>query len=69
MGRHIHLGSRVYTPRDFETAIDLAAKLPLDHIVTHAYRLQDVEAAFEQFRSGQVCKALILPIEGAIGSA
>jgi (R,R)-butanediol dehydrogenase / meso-butanediol dehydrogenase / diacetyl reductase len=62
-------GSRVYTHRDFETAIDLAAKLPLYQIVTHAYRLQDVEAGFEQFRSGQVCKALILPLEGTIGSA
>jgi len=45
--------SRVYTRRGFETAIDLAAKLPLDHVVTHACRLQDVEAAFEHFRSGQ----------------
>jgi len=54
-------GSRVYARRDFEIAIDLASALPLDHIVTHAYPLQDVEAAFEQFRSGQVCKALILP--------
>jgi len=44
---------RVYTRRGFETAIDLAAKLPLDHVVTHACRLQDVEAAFEHFRSGQ----------------
>jgi (R,R)-butanediol dehydrogenase / meso-butanediol dehydrogenase / diacetyl reductase len=62
-------GSRVYTIRDFETAINLAAKLPLDRIVTHAYRLQDDKAAFEQFRSGQVCKALILPMERAIESA
>jgi 2-desacetyl-2-hydroxyethyl bacteriochlorophyllide A dehydrogenase len=57
------LGSRVYERKDFETAIGLAMNLPLERIVTHAYSLHDVGAAFEQFRSGQVCKALILPLE------
>jgi 2-desacetyl-2-hydroxyethyl bacteriochlorophyllide A dehydrogenase len=56
-------GSRVYERKDFETAIDLAMNLPLERIVTHAYSLQDVSAAFEQFRSGDVCKVLILPLE------
>jgi (R,R)-butanediol dehydrogenase / meso-butanediol dehydrogenase / diacetyl reductase len=60
------LGSRVYERKDFETAIDLAMKLPLERIVTHAYSLHEVSAAFEQFRSGEVCKVLILPLESAI---
>ena len=55
------VGSRVYERRDFETAIDLAMQLPLDGIVTHAFPLQQVVEAFRQFRSGEVCKALILP--------
>jgi 2-desacetyl-2-hydroxyethyl bacteriochlorophyllide A dehydrogenase len=59
------LGSRVYERKDFETAIGLAMQLPLERIVTHAYSLQDVGAAFEQFRSGEVCKALILPLKTA----
>jgi (R,R)-butanediol dehydrogenase/meso-butanediol dehydrogenase/diacetyl reductase len=58
-------GSRVYERKDFETAIELAMDLPLERIVTHAYSLHDVGAAFEDFRSGEVCKALILPLEGA----
>jgi hypothetical protein len=41
----------------------------MHHIVTHACRVQDVEAAFKQLRSGQVCKALILPMDGTIESA
>lgn len=57
------LGSRVYERKDFESAIGLAMHLPLERIVTHAYSLHDVNAAFEQFRSGEVCKALILPLE------
>ena len=55
------LGSRVYERQDFDAAIELAMRLPLDHIVTHAFALQDVAAAFQKFRSGEVCKALILP--------
>lgn len=58
-------GSRVYERKDFETAIHLALNLPLQRIVTHAYSLHDVGAAFEQFRSGEVCKVLILPLEPA----
>lgn len=59
------LGSRVYERKDFETAIELAMLLPLERIVTHAYPLQDVGAAFEQFRNGEVCKALILPLQNS----
>lgn len=62
------LGSRVYERSDFEASIGLAMRLPLDPIVTHAFSLQDVGVAFEKFRSGQVCKALIRPL-GAPGEA
>jgi (R,R)-butanediol dehydrogenase / meso-butanediol dehydrogenase / diacetyl reductase len=55
------LGSRVYQRTDFEIAIDLAMRLPIERIVTHVFALCDVAAAFERFRSGDVCKALILP--------
>ncbi|HEX4030727.1 MAG TPA: alcohol dehydrogenase catalytic domain-containing protein [Terracidiphilus sp.] len=57
------LGSRVYERQDFESAIGLAMKLPLDRIVTSVYSLQEVSSAFEQFRSGGVCKVLILPLQ------
>jgi 2-desacetyl-2-hydroxyethyl bacteriochlorophyllide A dehydrogenase len=56
------LGSRVYKREDFEVAIALASQLPLERFVTHAYSLRDVTTAFEHFRSGEVCKALILPL-------
>lgn len=55
------VGSRVYRREDFQTAIDMAMDLPLEKIVTHAYSLQHVEAAFDQFLSGEVCKVIILP--------
>ena len=55
------VGSRVYQRDDFEVAIELASRLPIDRIVSHAFSLQDVSVAFEAFRSGEVCKALILP--------
>lgn len=57
------IGSRVYERKDFTTAIDLAPHLPLDGIVTREYPLRDVSIAFEHFRSGGVCKALIVPSE------
>lgn len=55
------LGSRVYERKDFEAAINMASQLPLDRMVTHAFPLRDVTNAFEQFRSGDVCKVIILP--------
>jgi threonine dehydrogenase-like Zn-dependent dehydrogenase len=55
------LGSRVYERRDFETAIELAGKLPLERIVSHAYALSDVSRAFAQFQSSEACKVLIIP--------
>jgi threonine dehydrogenase-like Zn-dependent dehydrogenase len=58
------VGSRVYERGDFEMAIDLAQRLPLEHIVTQAFALEDVVDAFDQFRSGKICKALILPSRG-----
>jgi len=59
------LGSRVYERKDFKTALDLAMQLPLERIVSHVYSLQDVSTAFEQFRSGEVCKVLISPAAAA----
>jgi threonine dehydrogenase-like Zn-dependent dehydrogenase len=56
------VGSRVYERKDFHAAIDLAMRLPLARIVTHAFPLTDVATAFKQFRQGAVCKALILPM-------
>jgi threonine dehydrogenase-like Zn-dependent dehydrogenase len=56
------LGSRVYTRPDFETAIELAATLPISKIVTHSFSLTEVQRAFDLFRQGlDVCKVLILP--------
>jgi threonine dehydrogenase-like Zn-dependent dehydrogenase len=55
------VGSRVYERGDFHTAIDLAMQLPLDRIVTHTFPLKLAAEAFQQFRLGEVCKALILP--------
>jgi 2-desacetyl-2-hydroxyethyl bacteriochlorophyllide A dehydrogenase len=55
------LGSRVYERRDFETAIEIAGKLPVERIVSHAYALSDVSHAFAQFQSSEACKVLIIP--------
>lgn len=59
------LGSRVYARKDFQDAIDLAMRLPLGPIVSSTFPLQDVGKAFEQFRSGEACKVLILPTQVA----
>ena len=58
------VGSRVYERKDFQDAIDMAMQLPLDLIVSHTFSLRDVSQAFQQFRSGEVCKVLILPTNG-----
>jgi (R,R)-butanediol dehydrogenase/meso-butanediol dehydrogenase/diacetyl reductase len=55
------VGSRVYERKDFQTAIDMAMTLPLKKIVSHAFSLQNVSRAFEQFQSTDSCKVLILP--------
>ncbi len=55
-------GSRVYTRRDFETAISLASTLPIRQVVTHSFPLIEVQDAFDCFRNGNgVCKVLIIP--------
>ena len=59
------LGSRVYERKDFQEAVELAMQLPLAPIVSHVFSLQDVTLAFEQFRSGDVCKVLIVPSSAA----
>jgi (R,R)-butanediol dehydrogenase/meso-butanediol dehydrogenase/diacetyl reductase len=58
------VGSRVYERRDFQGAIDMAMQLPLDPIVSHSFSLRDVSLAFEQFKSGEVCKVMIVPTLG-----
>jgi (R,R)-butanediol dehydrogenase/meso-butanediol dehydrogenase/diacetyl reductase len=55
------IGSRVYERKDFESAIEFALQFPLDKIVTRTFPLREVTTAFDQFRSGEVCKALMLP--------
>ena len=59
------VGSRVYRREDFKTAIELAMRLPLEPIVTQTFALSEVATAFERFRAGEVCKALILPQQNA----
>ena len=60
-------GSRVYTRRDFESAIHLAETLPVEQIVTHSFNLADVQAAFDCFSKGaDVCKVLIVSNETAL---
>lgn len=59
------VGSRVYERKDFLDAIDIAMRLPLERIISHTYQLRDVGIAFQQFVSGNVCKALIVPSHSA----
>jgi (R,R)-butanediol dehydrogenase / meso-butanediol dehydrogenase / diacetyl reductase len=59
------VGSRVYERQDFLDAIDIAMRVPLDRIVSHTYPLRDVNTAFQQFVSGDVCKVLIVPPQPA----
>lgn len=57
-------GSRVYERCDFETAIRIADKLPLDGIISHSFTLSEVTRAFAEFQSSKACKVLILPGDG-----
>ena len=58
------LGSRVYTKEDFQVAIDLAKKLPLEQLVTHRYPLKKVRHGFHLLtNSRQVGKMLFSPRE------
>ena len=61
------IGSRVYTRRDFETAIALAQVLPVHRVVTHSFPLSKAQAAFDCFRQGNgVCKVLIFPDDSSL---
>ncbi len=55
------LGSRVYERKDFQGAIGLATRLPLDRIVSHTFSLSEVALAFVQFQSSDSCKVLVTP--------
>jgi (R,R)-butanediol dehydrogenase / meso-butanediol dehydrogenase / diacetyl reductase len=54
-------GSRVYERKDFQEALRLAPKLPLASLITRTFPLDQAETALQQFRAGEVCKAMILP--------
>lgn len=58
------IGSRVYERKDFQAAIDLAMMLPLEAIISREFPLDDVHDAFKLFRTGDVCKVMILPSVG-----
>lgn len=60
------IGSRVYERKDFQTAIELAEKLPLEAIVSRQFPLAEVSEAFELFRGGDVCKVLMVPQGGSV---
>jgi (R,R)-butanediol dehydrogenase/meso-butanediol dehydrogenase/diacetyl reductase len=55
------IGSRVYERKDFSDAIALAQSLPLDRVISHAFSLDEVRQAFDQFQSAGACKVLIFP--------
>lgn len=57
-------GSRVYERKDFEEALRLAPHLPLSALITRTYPLDQAEAALQQFRAGEICKAIIFPQQG-----
>jgi 2-desacetyl-2-hydroxyethyl bacteriochlorophyllide A dehydrogenase len=63
------VGSRVYERRDFEEAIQLAPRLPLDKIISHSFPIQRVSEAFSQFQSSDACKVLIFPSWAASNSS
>jgi (R,R)-butanediol dehydrogenase / meso-butanediol dehydrogenase / diacetyl reductase len=54
-------GSRVYRRSDFEEALRLAPQLPLRELITRTFPLDQAELALQQFRAGEVCKAIIFP--------
>ena len=58
------LGSRVYERRDFEVAIELAAKLPIERIVSGSFPLAEVACAFESFPVQRRLQGAHLPLSG-----
>jgi hypothetical protein len=40
-------------------------RLPLERIISYTFSLRDVNLAFRQFLSGDVCKVLIVPEQAA----
>ncbi len=56
------VGSRVYTPADFEQAIWLASSLPLKRLITNTFPLRSAAEAYASFHAGEgVCKVMVLP--------
>jgi (R,R)-butanediol dehydrogenase / meso-butanediol dehydrogenase / diacetyl reductase len=60
------LGSRVYERKDFQEAIELAMQLNLERIVSHTFSLKEVTHAFQQFRSSEACKVLVIPSQTTV---
>jgi threonine dehydrogenase-like Zn-dependent dehydrogenase len=53
------IGTRVYTPADYRTALDIAGTMPLGEIVSHRLPLTEVAGAFKTiFNGDRVCKVL-----------
>jgi (R,R)-butanediol dehydrogenase / meso-butanediol dehydrogenase / diacetyl reductase len=53
------IGTRVYTPADYRTALDIAGTMPLREIVSHRLPLTEVAGAFKTiFNGDRVCKVL-----------
>jgi threonine dehydrogenase-like Zn-dependent dehydrogenase len=55
------VGTRVYTRRDFEAAVQLAARLPVRNLITNTFPLKQVSTAYARFAAGEGCKFLVLP--------
>ena len=57
-------GVRVYEPRDFDRAIELAAggRLPLDRLITATRSLHELQGVFAEMKAGaEIMKVLIAP--------
>ncbi|HET7626796.1 MAG TPA: alcohol dehydrogenase catalytic domain-containing protein [Bacillales bacterium] len=53
-------GTRVYTKRDYEIALDLMVNNEgFDNIITHEFSLQDAQKGFDALKSGNAVKVLI----------
>jgi threonine dehydrogenase-like Zn-dependent dehydrogenase len=55
------VGTRVYTRGDFQSAIELAPRLPLQKLVTNTFPLAQASEAYGRFAAGEGCKFLVLP--------
>ncbi len=59
------VGSWVYVRKASHDTIDLPTALPFDGRASHTFSLEDVTRALQQFRSREVCQALLRPKQAA----